>query len=50
MQCEFCTWPFNRGEYIVRVYTYWREDHLGGEAYNDGMKPVGWAHVGCEPL
>lgn len=50
MQCEFCTLSFYSGEYAVPVYEYWREDHLGGEAYNDGMKIVGWAHTSCNPL
>lgn len=47
MRCEYCAYPFSAGEYLTRVYVYWRDEHLGGEAYTDGVKPVGWAHFSC---
>jgi hypothetical protein len=47
MLCEYCGYPFDDGEHVTRIYRYWKEEHLGGEAYSDGVKPIGWAHIYC---
>lgn len=47
MRCVHCGYEFEPGEYLTIAYVYWREEHLGGEAYEDGAKRVGWAHGNC---
>lgn len=49
MTCIYCGQRLRQGEYVMPIHTYWTTEGEDGwhDAYRDGVKRVGWAHIYC---